>query len=119
MRRKKNPHQLFANSFGADFADRVRRPNDRVPGRRLDFKVEHGGEADRAQKPEPVLGKTLRRIANRPHEPSGEVLAPADEVDHRVVRRIEKHAVDREIAAARVLFRRRKMHFATGCRPSR
>ena len=51
MGREENPHQLFPNSLRADFADRVGCPNDRLPGRRLDFKVEDGGEADRAQKP--------------------------------------------------------------------
>ena len=111
LRREENPHQLFPNSLGADFADRVGRPDDRFPGRRLDFKVEHGGEADRAQKPQPVFRETLRRVANRPHEPGAEVLAAADEINHGVVRRIEEHAVNREIAAARVFFRRREVHF--------
>ena len=53
----------------------------------------------------------MRRVANRPHETGLEVLAPTDEIDHGVVRRIEEHAVDREIAAPRVLFRRREAHF--------
>ena len=86
-------------------------PNDRFPGRRLDFEVEHGGEADRAQEPQPIFGETLRRVANRPHEPGAEVLAAADEINHGVVRRIEEHAVNREIAAARVFFRGREVHF--------
>ena len=111
MGREENPHQLFSDSLGADLADRAGRPDDCFPGRRLDFKVEHGGEADRAQEPQPIFGETLRRVANRPHESGAEVLAAADEINHGVVSRIEEHAVNREIAAARVFFRRREVHF--------
>ena len=52
----------------------------------------------------------MRRIADRPEESGAEVLATADKIDHGAVRRIEEHAVNREIAAARVFFRRREVH---------
>ena len=57
------------------------------------------------------LGKPLPRIANRPHHPRGKVGAAANKVDYCVVRRIEEHPVDREVTAAGIFFRGRKMDF--------
>ena len=110
MSGKKNAHQLFTDSFCADGVDRVGRPSDCIPGRRFDFKLQHGGETDGAQEPKPVFCKTLRRIADRPHESRGKVGPSANEVDHGVVRRVEKHPIDREIAPTRIFFGRRKIH---------
>ncbi len=77
MGRKENPYQLIPNSLGADFTDCAGCPHDRFPGCRFDFKIEHSGEANRAQKPQPVFGEALRRVANRSYETGLEVLASA------------------------------------------
>ena len=40
-----------------------------------------------------------------------QVRPAADEIDHFILRRIEKHSVDREVARAGVFLRAREMHF--------
>ena len=84
---------------------------DRRPGRGLDLKLQHGRETDRAQEPQTIFGEALRRLADRPNDCALEIGAAADEVDHGLVRRIVKHAVDREVAPARVFFRRGEVDF--------
>src|SRR5207247_2414427 len=59
--------------------------------------------------PEPIFRGPLRGIANCAHELCVDVGAAADEIDHVFRDRIVKHSVDGEIAALRVLLRRRKM----------
>src|ERR1041384_1894212 len=111
MSRKKNLHQLFANSFGTDLGDRWRAGNDRVPRRRIDLKSKNGREPDRAKHPQPILGKTLRRIADGADHATLEVGATIDEIDDLFLFRIEEHSVDGEIAPGRVFLRRREMDF--------
>src|SRR5439155_10267777 len=56
--------------------------------------------------------ESLRRITNGAHQFFVDIGAAADKIDHLLRDRIIKHSVDGEIAALRVLFRRRKMHSA-------
>src|ERR1041384_4092481 len=98
MSRKKNLHQLFANSFGTDLGDRWRAGNDRVPRRRIDLESKNGREPNRAKHPQPILGKTLRRIADGANQTPFEIRAATNEVDDLFLFRIEKHPVDGEVA---------------------
>src|SRR5262249_18831674 len=70
--------------------------------------IEHGCETDRAQHPEPVLGKTRGWIADRANDFCLQIGAPTNEIDHFILLWIEEHPVDGEIAPLRVFFRRRK-----------
>ena len=72
-----------------------------VPGSRRE--MERGGEAHRTQHPQPVLGKSGDRIADRPHQAALQVRLTFDVIDHAVVQRIEEHAVDRKVAPQGVL----------------
>ena len=106
MRGKKNPHQLVTNSFRADLHNRRRTCDESLPGLLLNLKIERGGKANRTQKPEPIFGKSLPRMANSPNQFGFQVSTTTNEINHPVAVGIEKHAVDGEIAPLGVFFRR-------------
>ena len=58
---------------GAEFADRRQRP-------RLDGEAESAGEANRAQRAQPILAHALLGVADRAHEAPLEVLASAERI---------------------------------------
>ena len=70
----------------------------------FDGEAEARGEAHGAHEPQPVLLKTLPRLANGADETRLDVLAAADEVDEFLVDRIIHHSVDGEIPATDVAF---------------
>ena len=109
LRREKNPHQLFRTRSALMVAMLAAAPTMAFQVAGSISNSSTGRETDRTQQAEPVLGKTLARVANRPDDACGKILAAADKVDYLVVRRIEEHPVDGEVAPARVFFRRRKM----------
>src|SRR5262249_20147655 len=78
---------------------------DHVPRRGIDREAESSGQPYRAQHAELVLVESSRRIADRTHHAAREVLAAADVVDDPILDRIEKHAIDGEVPARRVLLR--------------
>ena len=78
----------------------------RTPGLAFNFKLQHGGEADRAQHAQPIFREALRGIADRADRFPFQIVAAADEIDHFVFHRIEKHSVDREIASPRIFLGR-------------
>src|SRR5205814_6786190 len=62
--RKKNAHELFANTFRADLIDRARLREQRFPRLIVDLVIKHGGEAHRTQHSQSILVETLRRVAD-------------------------------------------------------
>ena len=76
LRREKNSHQLLADALGADLADARRRADDGVPRGGLDLELEHGRETNRAQQAEPILGETVRRIADGAEMPAARSSRP-------------------------------------------
>src|SRR5262249_14604926 len=110
MRREKNADKLVPNSLRADGADRLRLFNNRIPGDGLDLKLQQCGKADGAQKSQAIFSESLCRIANRPNDPCRQIFASAHKIDHLAVRRIVKHAVDREVPPTGIFFRRGKVH---------
>src|SRR5436305_12735278 len=62
VRRKKNTHQLVANSFRADLGDGGRDLHERVPGLLFNIKLEHGGETNLAQHLLTIFHEPLLRI---------------------------------------------------------
>ena len=83
---------------------------ERIPGVGFDSEVQHGGESHRAQKAQFIFSETLRRISDRAESAGFEVLAAADEVEHLSFDRIVEKAIDGEIPAFRISFRRGEAH---------
>ena len=81
---------------GADFADRRQR-------RRLDREVVSAGEADRAQRAQPILAHPLLGVAHRAHEPPLDVVASAERIAQLARLRAIGDRVDREVAAREIL----------------
>ena len=111
MRRQENSHQFFADALGADLVDRRRLRHDRVPRRRLDLELEHRREPHRAQHPQTIFGKALRRIANRADNSLLQIRSTANEIDDLILFGIEEHPVDGEVPPRRVFLGCREMHF--------
>ena len=63
-------------------------------------------KANGAKHPQFVFGDALPRIADRAEPAGRQIVLPADVIDDPLVDRIEKQAVDGEIAAAGVLLGR-------------
>ena len=95
-------HLLEEAGAGAlgDVADGV---EERLPGRLLDREVEARGELDRPDHPHRILLEADERVADRPDDAALEVRDPVDEVDDAVRLEVVEEAVDREVAAARVV----------------
>ncbi len=60
-----------------------------------------GEEAEEAQDAQIVLGDALRRLADEPYPPRGEIGAPADVVEQPPLA-VAAHRVDGEVAPRRV-----------------
>src|SRR5262249_54817851 len=60
-------------------------------------------ETDGAEQPKGVFLEALPRVSNRPYELLVEIGAAAEGVVQRVVVRVERHSVDREVAAGEVI----------------
>ena len=71
-------------------------------GIRIDSKAECRRQAGRAQHAELVFGKSLQRIADRPHDARLQVPPSTDVVDQFVRERVVEHPVDGEVAAKRI-----------------
>ena len=97
--RNKNPHQFVTNSLRTDLIDRGRIGHECLPRFAVDLVTEHRRKPHSAQHAQPILGKPLRRLANRAHQFCIDVGAAADKIDHVICNGIIKHSVDREIAA--------------------
>ena len=78
----------------------------RLPGLLFDREVEAGGELDRPDHPHRVLLEAECGVADRPDHAAIEVRDPVDEVDDPVVLEVVEETVDREVAAASVVFDR-------------
>jgi hypothetical protein len=98
--------ELLRHRGGADFTISLRWRQDRLVRVGVDREAEPARELDRPHHADRVLLEAHVGVADRAHEPHLEVVEPADPVDDREVRDVVEEAVDREVAAQRVLARR-------------
>ena len=83
-----------------------------LPGRRIDVEAELGREPEGAEHAKGILPETLLRLPDGADDATTEVLEPT-EVIHDAATVIDRHRVDREVAAREVLMkRRRELHRA-------
>ena len=106
--------EFVADSLGGDVVDGGGLGGDGGGGGGIDLEVEAGGEADRAEHAELVFGEAEGGVADGSDDSGGEVFAAVDVVEGcgggivGLVEEdgVEEHAVDGEVAAEDVLFRR-------------
>ncbi len=104
-------HQFFAQSGRRGFRDQGRAlPNPGI-GRRVEVKVEPGGEFERPQHAYRVFAETFLRIADDPDTAQLQVLQPADVVDDAEIGDVVEQGVDGEVAPEGVLSGRAEQVF--------
>ena len=79
-----------------------RQPLYRRQSRRIDLVIEARRKTHGAEHTQFVLGKAAFGLADGAHDSGLQIVAPADKIQNLVCRRIEHHAVDREIPALHV-----------------
>src|SRR5690606_25279461 len=77
---------------------------ERIPGLGFEVEIETGGELDRPDHPDRVLAEARHGVADGPNDAAFEVGHAIDEVDDPLALDVEEQAVDREVAAASVVF---------------
>ena len=83
-----------------------------LPGRRIDVEAELGRETEGAEHAKGILLEALLRLADGADDTTTEVLETT-EVIHDAAPVIDRHRVDREVAAREILMeRRRELHHA-------
>src|SRR5262245_53418506 len=97
--------QFIANPFRADLRDLRRHRSHCRESPRLNLITEGARQSDTTQHAELVFREAVPRLADRADDPSLDILLTADEIQHLVRNRVEKQAVDREIAPFRVMTR--------------
>ena len=72
--------------------------------RRFEFEAEYGRHPHGPHHAELVFVETSRGVADGADDAALDVVAPADVVDHAILRRVEEQRVHREVAASGVFF---------------
>src|SRR5690606_27994512 len=76
----------------------------------IEFEIEPRREANRPQQPKFVLLHPGVGIADRANPAFVQIVKTADIVENAIINRIEKHPIDREIAALGILLGRREFN---------
>src|SRR5688500_3188897 len=98
--------QLFADPFRTDARDRAGMLADGLGGRWFDLKIETTGETHRPKQSQVIFFEAMTGFANRADEAGFKIDLPAHVIDDAILNRIVEQAVDREIAALGIFFRR-------------
>ena len=102
-RSREDPAELFPQPLGADPVDLFPVEPDRLQGGFFDQKSQIGGEADRPEHPEMILGKAFFRRADGPDDLFFQIRPAAHIIDDLPRLGIHKETVDRKIPAVNVL----------------
>ncbi len=95
--------QLGRDPLGADHLNLLGHLFDGLARGRIDLEAEHRGEPHGPQQPQLVFAEPGCRIADRSNNAAGQIVLPADEVDHLRSLGVVEQAVDREVAALGVV----------------
>ena len=102
---QKNAHELLSDPLSADIVNLADIGLERCPSLFLDLKAECCCKAHRSKQTQTVFGETCGWVAYGADDPGFQIGPAVDEIDNLPRDGVEKHAVDREIAALGVLAR--------------
>jgi 8-oxo-dGTP diphosphatase len=98
-----DPFATYDNDLGSKLLDRP-------SGICFEFEAESTCEADRPKQSQFVFAKSVGRDADRSQDATFQVCLATDKVDHSLLNRVVKQAVNREVAAAGVFLGRCQGH---------